>query len=43
VLLLSFDPDIPNLHKLIMGTIIPKVRKWKKRLLLANMEQTKQD
>jgi len=38
VLLLSFDPDIQNLHKLIMGTIIPKVRKWKKRLLLANIE-----
>ncbi len=36
VLLLSFDPDIQNLHKLIMGTIIPKVRKWKKKLLVAN-------
>ena len=36
VLLLSFDPDIQNLHRLIMGTIIPKVRKWKKKLLVAN-------
>ena len=36
VLLLSFDPDIQNLHRLIMGTIIPKVRKWKKNLLVAN-------
>jgi hypothetical protein len=37
VLLLSFDPDIKNLHKLIMDTIIPRIRKWKKRLLLANI------
>ncbi|MPZ05453.1 MAG: hypothetical protein GEU26_03390 [Nitrososphaeraceae archaeon] len=37
VLLLSFDPDIQNLHKLIMDTVIPKIRKWKKRLLLENM------
>jgi hypothetical protein len=37
VLLLSFDPEIQNLHKLIMNTIIPLVRKWKKRLLLAHM------
>ena len=37
VLLLSFDPDIPNLHKIIMDTIIPRIRKWKKRLLLANL------
>ena len=38
VLLLSFDPDIKNLHKLIMDTIIPRIRKWKKRLLLANID-----
>jgi hypothetical protein len=37
VLLLSFDPNIQNLHRLIMGTIIPKVRKWKKRLIMANL------
>lgn len=37
VLLLSFDPEIQNLHKLIMSTVIPKIRKWKKRLLLENM------
>jgi hypothetical protein len=37
VLLLSFDPDIKNIHKLIMDTIIPRIRKWKKRLLLANI------
>lgn len=37
VLLLSFDPDITNLHKIIMDTIIPRIRKWKKRLLLANL------
>jgi hypothetical protein len=37
VLLLSFDPNIKNLHKLIMDTIIPRIRKWKKRLLLANI------
>jgi hypothetical protein len=37
VLLISFDPDIKNLHKLIMDTIIPRIRKWKKRLLLANI------
>ena len=36
VLLLSFDPDVTNLHKIIMDTIIPRIRKWKKRLLLAN-------
>ena len=34
VLLLSFDPDILNLHQLITSTIIPRIRKWKKRLLL---------
>ncbi|HET9612656.1 MAG TPA: DUF6659 family protein [Nitrososphaeraceae archaeon] len=37
VLLLSFDPEIQNLHKLIMSTVIPKIRNWKKRLLLENM------
>jgi hypothetical protein len=37
VLLLSFDPDITNLHKIIMDIIIPRIRKWKKRLLLANL------
>jgi hypothetical protein len=37
VLLLSFDPDITNLHKIIMDTIIPRIRKWKKRLLLADI------
>ena len=37
VLLLSFDPDITNLHKIIMDIIIPRIRKWKKRLLLATM------
>lgn len=37
VLLLSFDPDITNLHKIIKDTIIPRIRKWKKRLLLANL------
>jgi hypothetical protein len=37
VLLLSFDPDVTNLHKIIMDTIIPRIRKWKKRLLLANL------
>lgn len=37
VLLLSFDPDITNLHKIIKDTIIPRIRKWKKRLLLATM------
>jgi hypothetical protein len=37
VLLLSFDPEIQNLHRLIMSTVIPKIRKWKKRLLLENM------
>jgi hypothetical protein len=37
VLLLSFDPDITNLHKIIMDTIIPRIQKWKKRLLLANL------
>lgn len=37
VLLLSFDPEIKNLHKLIMDTIIPRIRKWKNRLLLANI------
>lgn len=36
VLLLSFDPNIPNLHKLITSIIIPRIRKWKKRLLLLN-------
>lgn len=36
VLLLSFDPDILNLHQLITSTIIPRIRKWKKRLLLLN-------
>jgi Family of unknown function (DUF6659) len=37
VLLLSFDPEVQNLHRLIMNTIIPLVRKWKRKLLLANM------
>jgi hypothetical protein len=36
VLLLSFDPNIQNLHKLITSIIIPRIRKWKKRLLLLN-------
>ena len=36
VLLLSFDPNIQNLHQLITSIIIPRIRKWKKRLLLLN-------
>ena len=36
VLLLSFDPDILNLHQLITSTIIPRIRKWKKRLIFLN-------
>lgn len=36
VLLLSFDPNIHNLHKLITSIIIPRIRKWKKRLLPLN-------
>jgi hypothetical protein len=34
VLLISFDPKIENLHMLIMKTIIPRIRRMTKRLLL---------
>jgi hypothetical protein len=34
VLLISFDPNIENLHMLVTKTIIPRIRKRTKRLLL---------